>query len=124
MEAEQVRQLQKELDDETKNAIYKRQDEIAKMNRLIAENEKHKSMREQEMLREREEEVEAQKKYIEVLDKQEHDRAIEIKKREERLANHGAMNEQFTKMQTKKYHEIDEEKVFKRNRELHECAEM
>ena len=92
MEAEQVRQLQKELDDETKNAIYKRQDEIAKMNRLIAENEKHKSMREQEMLREREEEVEAQKKYIEVLDKQEHDRAIEIKKREERLANHGAMN--------------------------------
>lgn len=74
MEEDQVRQLQKELDQESKDAIQKRKFAVNKMQMLIAENEKHKAKRMYEQEMERKDDVDAQLKYIEILDQQEKDK--------------------------------------------------
>lgn len=95
------------------------------MQMIIAENEKHKAHRMHELEKERLEEVEAQQRYIEVLDKQEKDRAREMKRREDLLAKHGEMNKKFTEFTGKKTMSLeDEDKFLKRQREIHEAVEL
>ncbi len=84
-EAEQVRRLKKELQFESEEAIRKKKEDMRRMNMIVAENDKQREMRDSKAAREKEEDAKAQLQYMEILDKQERDKALEYQKREARV---------------------------------------
>ena len=80
LEASQVNQIKIQLEMERLEQMKKKHEERSMMSHLLTENNKCKAKREEEKLKEKEQDVAIQKAYIEMLDKQERDRAEEYKR--------------------------------------------
>ena len=79
-----VQRLQDEMEAERRLQQEKRKQEKDYLQKMLTENEKHKSKALAERERERLEDVRAQEEYARMLDKQEQDRANEVRAREQR----------------------------------------
>jgi len=79
-----VKKVQQELTEESRAAIQKRQEEKYALKKVLDENEENKIKMAEQLRREKEADVRAQQEYTRLIEKQEADRAAELKAREDR----------------------------------------
>lgn len=79
-----VTKIKQELDEEARIAAVRRQQDKESLKRVLFENEEYKKKMLEEAKREKEADIRAQQEYTRLIEKQEADRAAELKAREDR----------------------------------------
>jgi len=79
-----VKQIEKELLEEQKQSVARKQEERTRLREILEENEKNKLKQAEEEERQRLKEIEAQKEYVRLVEAQEKKRADEMADRERR----------------------------------------